>query len=526
MGKFFVTTPIYYVNDKPHIGHAYTTTAADVIARFNRFLGKDVFFLTGTDEHGQKIQQAAQKKGMTPKEFVDSLVPTFKRLWQKLNISYDRFIRTTDAEHIKAVQHIFLKCYENGDIYLGEYEGWYCIPCETYYTEKDLIDGRLCPSCGREVVRVKEESYFFRLSKYQDKLLELYEKNPDFIAPSFRRNEIINFVKQGLKDLSISRTSFSWGIPVPINEKHVIYVWFDALTNYLTAVGYPDDQERLKRYWPADLHLVGKDILRFHAVYWPAFLMSAGLEVPKRVFAHGWWTVNGQKMSKSKGNVIDPFEVIEKFGVDQFRFFLFREVSFGLDGDFSYEKLVWRINGELANDLGNLFNRTLSMLKKYRNSLVPQPSSDTEDELDGKLKKEALSTLEALKDLIPKAELTKALDKIWKFIGFVNYYIDRKAPWSLRKEKKDRELDTTLYNVLESLRFITAFVYPYMPSSAEKMAKLLSLSSAESFRVKDFESFGGMKHGVKLAEGGIIFPRIEYDLESGQVKAAKTKKDV
>ncbi len=524
MEKFYITTPIYYVNDKPHLGHAYTTTAADVIARFNRFLGKDVFFLTGTDEHGQKIEEAAKKRGMTPKEFVDSLVPTFKKLWEKLNISYDHFIRTTDPKHVKAVQEIFMRCYERGDIYLGEYEGWYCIPCESYYTEKDLIEGKLCPMCKREVVKVKEESYFFRLSKYQDKLLELYQERPDFIAPEFRRNEVINFVKQGLKDLSISRTSFKWGIPVPINDKHVIYVWFDALTNYLTAVGYPDDTQRLNRYWPADLHLVGKDILRFHAVYWPAFLMSAGLEIPKRVFAHGWWTVEGEKMSKSKGNVVDPFEIVEKFGVDQVRFFLFREVSFGLDGDFSYEKLVSRINGELANDLGNLFNRVLSMVNKYRSGVVPSYKGEF-TELDREIKERALSTLNKLEDIIPKAELTRALDEIWQFVGFVNYYIDRRAPWSLRKEGKEEELDTVLYSMVESLRFITAFLYPYMPSSSEKMAELLSLKKEVSqLRAQEFRTWGGMKAGVELKKREILFPRIEYDKETGEVKLAKTKK--
>ncbi len=523
MEKFYVTTPIYYVNDKPHLGHAYTTTAADVIARFNRFLERDVFFLTGTDEHGQKIQQAAEKRGMSPKEFVDSLVPTFKELWKRLNISYDHFIRTTDPYHVKAVQHIFMKCYENGDIYLGEYEGWYCIPCETYYTEKDLIDGKLCPACKREVVRVKEESYFFRLSKYQDRLLKFYEENPEFIAPEFRRNEVINFVKQGLKDLSISRTSFTWGIPVPINEKHVIYVWFDALTNYLSAVGYPDDTERFNKYWPADLHLVGKDILRFHAIYWPAFLMSAGLPLPKRVFAHGWWTVEGEKMSKSKGNVVDPFEIVDKFGVDQVRFFLFREVPFGLDGDFSYEKLVNRINGELANDLGNLFNRTLSMVKKYRGSIVPEPKGE-EREIDVELRERALSTLGRVKELIPKGEVSKALDEIWKFVGFVNYYIDRRSPWQLNKEGNE-ELDRALYNMVESLRFVTALVYPYMPGSAEKMAELLNLGKkAEELRISDFNSWGGFKPGTEVKKGGILFPRVEYNPETGEVRLAKTKK--
>jgi len=522
-GKFYVTTPIYYVNDKPHIGHAYTTISADVIARFSRFLGRDVFFLTGTDEHGQKIQQAAESRGMPPERFVDSLVPVFKELWKKLNISYNQFIRTTSPSHKRAVQYIFKKCYENGDIYLGTYEGWYCVPCETYHTQKELVEGILCPMCLREVTRVKEESYFFRLSRYQDRLLELYESNPDFIAPEFRRNEVVNFVKQGLKDLSISRTSFSWGIPVPINSRHVIYVWFDALTNYLTAVGYPDDQDRFSRYWPADLHIVGKDILRFHAVYWPAFLMSAGLEVPKRIFAHGWWTVKGEKMSKSKGNVIDPFEVAEKFGADSLRFFLFREVSFGLDGDFSYEKLVARINGELANDLGNLFNRTLSMLAKYKNSTVPQPEG-AEGELDAELERRALDTLDSLKDLIPKAELSKALERVWSFVSFTNYYIDRRAPWKLYREKK-RELDRVLYNMVEALRFITVFLYPFVPDSAGKMAELLRLGKKpEDLRIHDFSRWGGTVPGTSLKERAILFPRVEYDPETGKVSLAKTKK--
>lgn len=522
MNKFYVTTPIYYVNDVPHLGHAYTTTAADIVARFNRFLGKDVFFLTGTDEHGQKIEQAAEKKGLTPEAFVNSLVPRFKSLWKALNISYDRFIRTTDENHIKAVQEIFKRCYENGDIYLGEYEGWYCIPCETYYTEKDLIDGKLCPMCKREVVKVKEESYFFRLSRYQDRLLEYYDKNPDFIAPDFRRNEVINFVKKGLQDISISRTSFKWGIPVPINNNHVIYVWFDALINYLSGIGFPDNMNTFNRFWPADLHIVGKDILRFHAIYWPAFLMSAKLKLPRRIFAHGWWTMNGEKMSKSKGNVVNPYDLVSKFGSDAVRFFMFREVSFGLDGDFSYKKLLSRINGELANDLGNLFNRSFSMLKKYRNSMIPEPKGDFAD-IDVELRKNAEETLESIKALIPKGELSKALDRIWAFVKFVNLYIDRRAPWKLHATGNADELDSVLYNLFESLRFITAFLYPFMPESSFKMSEMLGIEMPDRW-VVDGLRWGKLKP-KKVSKSVILFPRLDYDEETGIVSMARTKRD-
>ncbi len=506
--KFYITTPIYYVNDIPHIGHAYTTIAADVLARYRRLTGYDVFFLTGTDEHGQKVEKSAVSQGLKPKELADKVVVRFKELWKKLNISNNDFIRTSEPRHYTSVQNIFKKAMDNGDIYLGEYEDWYCTPCESFWTSMQ-VEGGLCPDCKRPVEKLKEESYFFRLSKYQEPLLRYYEENPDFIMPETRRNEIISFVSEGLKDLSVSRTSFSWGIPVPGNSSHVIYVWFDALTNYITGVGYPENMEMFGNFWPADVHLIGKDILRFHAVYWPAFLMSAGIEPPKRVFAHGWWTVEGQKMSKSLGNVVDPYEVTDRYGVDQFRYFLLREVPFGLDGDFSHAAMVHRVNSDLANDYGNLLNRTLNMIKRYLGGRSPAKGNltDREHRLVGDIK----NALSELDERMERLEFHRALETIWGVINAANKYIDDTAPWTLAKDKgkKDR-LGTVLYSVLEAIRISTIFVFPFMPGSAEKIWEILRLpGSVGDMRIPENVEFGQFPEGVDLPERAIVFPRIE-----------------
>jgi methionyl-tRNA synthetase len=506
---FYVSTPIYYVNDIPHIGHAYTTVAADTVARYKRLAGYDVFFLTGTDEHGQKIEQAASVKGFTPKELADNVVVRFKNLWEKLNISNDHFVRTTEEYHKKTVQAVFTKMKENGDIYLGEYEGWYCTPCETYWTETQLLDGNCCPSCRRETTKLKEPSYFFRMSKYQDKLLEHIEKNPDFIKPVSRRNEIISFIKEGLRDLSVSRVSFNWGIPVPGDEKHVIYVWIDALTNYISALGYPDRSDDFNRYWPADYHLVGKDILRFHTVYWPTMLLSIGVELPKSVFAHGWWTVEGQKMSKSLGNAIDPYWLADKFGVDPIRYFLLREVPFGLDGDFSFKALIHRINSDLANDLGNLLNRTLGMVKRYFNGVVPEYS--VQDKLDDELADVIKKTFEDIDVHISNLAFNKALASIWELVSFLNRYVDTTAPWFLAKDesKKDR-LGSVLYCVLDGLRALSLMLYPFIPETSENMRNQLNTQKSifkENF--EDLKKVRTLESGQHLGKVKQLYPRLD-----------------
>lgn len=506
---FYVTTPIYYVNDVPHIGHAYTTVACDVISRYKRMSGYDVFFLTGTDEHGQKIEQAAQQKKLSPKELADSVVQRYKNLWKKLNISNNHFIRTTDESHKKTVQEAFKKMQENGDIYLDEYEGWYCTPCETYWTETQLLDGNCCPSCRRETTKLKEPSYFFNMSKYQDKLLKHIEENPDFIKPASRRNEIVAFIKEGLRNLSVSRVSFKWGIPVPGDEKHVIYVWIDALTNYISALNYFEENSELKKYWPADFHVVGKDILRFHTVYWPTMLMSLGVPLPKTVFAHGWWTVEGQKMSKSLGNAIDPNWLIEKFGVDPIRYFLLREVPFGLDGDFSFKALIHRINSDLANDLGNLLNRTLGMVKRYFNGQIPDYKM--EDEIDIELFKKIEETFNSVEAHLNELAFNKALISIWELVGALNKYIDTTAPWALAKDKENRNrLETVLYTAMDGIRILSLLIYPFMPDTALEIRKQLNIDEpVEKSNFDELKKVKLLKPGKSIGEATPIFPRLD-----------------
>ena len=510
----YITTPIYYINASPHIGHSYTTIAADVLARYYKLKNQQVFFLTGTDEHGQKIEEAAKASGKQPQQFADEIVEQYKDLWVKLGINYDKFIRTTDEQHKKTVQKIFEIMFANGDIYKGEYTGLYCVPCETYFLETELADrdNKICPDCGRPLKLVSEEAYFFRLSKYQDKLLKYFDENSEFMEPVFRAKEMINFIKTGLKDLCVTRTAVFWGISVPMDTKHSVYVWFDALINYISAIGYLDfidgqnKNNNFNEIWPADIHFVGKEIYKFHTIIWPAILFSLNLPLPKKVFGHGWWTFEGEKMSKSKGNVIDPQKVISDYGKDTLRFFVMREIQFGNDGDFCMQNLFQTYNSELANELGNLFSRTLKMLEKYCDGVVPKVEIEKNI-----LSEKADEVIAEYQLAMEKIDFSGALNRTWELIRLSNKYIEDEAPWKIAKNSDDKEkLEKVLFNIIASMRVIAVLVLPFIPDSSAAMFKQLGIEKPE-MGAENFVKWNEMPQNIKIGEITVLFPRKENE---------------